>query len=63
MILYEGEWFNDKFDGYGKYISKDGSYYEGQFKNGLRHGKGKLICNEIILFEAIFNNDEITFYI
>ena len=31
---------DDKFEGNGKYIWKDGEYYIGQYKNGLRNGKG-----------------------
>ena len=40
-ITYEGEWVNDKPEGYGKFIYSDGEYYIGEWKNGLRHGKGK----------------------
>ena len=37
--MYEGDWANDKLEGNGKYIWKDGEYYIGQYKNGLRKRK------------------------
>ena len=37
---YEGEYFQDKFEGKGKYIYDNGKYYIGEWKNGLRNGKG-----------------------
>ena len=40
IIIYEGNFINGKFEGYGKYISEDGFKYIGQWKNGLFHGKG-----------------------
>ena len=40
--LYEGDFINGKFEGYGKYIWEDGLNYIGQWKNGLSHGKGTM---------------------
>ena len=37
------EYYTDsisKYEGYGKFIYEDCSYYIGKFKNSLRHGKG-----------------------
>ena len=39
---YEGEWKDDKYDGYGKYSCPDYTY-EGEWKDGTRHGQGKII--------------------
>ena len=39
-IKYEGDWVNDRYEGDGKYIWKNGDYYIGQWKKGLRNGKG-----------------------
>ena len=39
-IKYDGDFFNDKYEGNGKYIYKNGDYYIGQFKNDLKHGNG-----------------------
>ena len=38
---YEGDFFNSKYEGYGKYIYENGDYYIGEFKNGFFHGNGK----------------------
>lgn len=51
--IYEGEFKNDKFHGYGKFICKE-SYdngdvfeeiYEGYWENDKKHGKGELKIN------------------
>ena len=31
---YEGNWFNDKIDGFGKYYFQDGETYIGEFSKG-----------------------------
>lgn len=41
--VYEGEFVNDKKEGYGEEQYKDGSVYKGEFKNGLKEGNGVLI--------------------
>jgi hypothetical protein len=38
--IYEGEFVNDKYEGYGKYTWDDSDSYEGDWKDGERHGKG-----------------------
>ena len=40
---YEGEYFEDKKEGYGVYIWPGDKRYEGNWKDGLRHGEGTLI--------------------
>jgi hypothetical protein len=40
---YEGNWSNDKCNGFGRYISCCGDVYIGQWLNGKWHGKGALI--------------------
>ena len=40
--MYDGDWVNDRMNGYGKYIYDDDSYYIGQWKNDLKHGKGTM---------------------
>ena len=32
----EGEWINNKLDGYGLLIYPNGNFYEGQFKKGKK---------------------------
>lgn len=41
--VYEGEYLNDKKNGYGRYRWGNGIIYEGHFKNDLKHGEGKII--------------------
>ena len=56
---YEGEYFNDKFEGKGKYIYENGEYYEGDWKNGLRNGNGKIYKKDgLIRYEGGFINDK-----
>ena len=38
---YQGDWKNNKEEGYGIYTWPDGSRYEGDWKNGKQDGKGK----------------------
>ncbi|XP_058104120.1 phosphatidylinositol 4-phosphate 5-kinase 5-like [Magnolia sinica] len=37
---YEGDWVDDKYDGYGVETWARGSRYRGQYRQGLRHGFG-----------------------
>ena len=41
-IIYEGDFVDDKYEGYGKLIYENGSYYIGSFKNGIPHGEGRM---------------------
>ena len=38
--IYEGEWEEDKANGYGVYIHVNGAQYEGYWKNDLQDGQG-----------------------
>lgn len=42
MSIYEGEYVNDKKDGYGVFRWASGNLYQGQFKDDERHGKGRM---------------------
>ena len=58
-IMFEGYFINGKFEGNGKYIFKDGSYYIGQWKNNLRNGKGIYYhSNGNIIYEGDYVNDK-----
>lgn len=37
---YEGDWVDEKYDGYGVETWARGSRYRGQYRQGLRHGFG-----------------------
>lgn len=58
QFIYEGNFKDDKFDGYGKYTSKEYNYF-GLYSHGKKCGKGK----EIYLikkteYEGDFKNDK-----
>ena len=58
-IQYEGDYVNDEYDGYGKYIEENGDYYIGEFKNGAKNGKGILFdIYGNIKSEGIWAEDE-----
>ena len=40
--MYEGDWINNKREGYGIYYQKNGEYYKGHWKSGLTYGEGEL---------------------
>eukprot|EP00440_Ansanella_granifera_P003268 gb/GFBE01003559.1/.p1 GENE.gb/GFBE01003559.1/~~gb/GFBE01003559.1/.p1 ORF type:complete len:405 (+),score=95.10 gb/GFBE01003559.1/:1-1215(+) len=39
---YQGEWHNNKKNGYGVQVFPNGQKYEGQWANGMRNGEGTL---------------------
>lgn len=39
--FYDGDWRNDRRDGYGMLVRADGNRYEGEWLNHLKHGKGR----------------------
>ena len=43
-IMYEGEWKDNKYHGFGRSMSKS-EYYEGFWQDGLMHGCGQL-CSD-----------------
>ena len=56
--LYEGEWKDDKFDGYGVMYWKNSDFYKGEWKKGLKEGKGIYnFCNGDT-YEGDFKNDK-----
>ena len=57
--LYEGQWLNDKQNGYGTYYYSDGSVYTGNWKNGIRNGNGTLIDkNQNKISEGMWIDDK-----
>ena len=60
-IQYEGEHFNGKREGLGKYFDQESKYYYiGEFKKGYFNGKG-IIYNSVedkIIYEGDFINDK-----
>ena len=58
-LKYDGEFFNDKFDGYGKVVYSNGDKYEGEWKNNKQHGRGTLINFTGTKFEGEWLNGKI----
>ena len=58
-IVYEGQFFDNAYNGYGKYIWENMNYYEGEFVNGLCNGKGTLYSSDgTITYEGYFFNNK-----
>ena len=52
--IYEGDFINGKFDGYGHYKMSNGDNYIGEFKNGYFEGKGQLTDKKGNVFNGNF---------
>jgi hypothetical protein len=55
-LVYEGEWKNNKYDGFGSLIYSDNSSYTGNFREGNKEGNGKLVLGKTI-YDGEFLND------
>lgn len=54
--VYEGMWVNDKTNGEGLYLWKDGGKYLGGFHQGQMHGEGKRLYSSGSIYEGEFAN-------
>jgi hypothetical protein len=55
--LYNGQWLDGCFDGYGEYVWADGRKYRGYFREGKMHGKGEFFWPDGRRFEGEYNMD------
>jgi hypothetical protein len=55
---YEGHFSNDVFDGFGKFLFKNGDVYEGEWKNGIKHGDGILKAKNGSVYKGKFLDGE-----
>ena len=57
--LYEriGTWINDRFQGWGREIRKNGEIYEGKFVNNILNGKGKYKYGNTLYIGDFVNYD------
>jgi antitoxin component YwqK of YwqJK toxin-antitoxin module len=55
---YEGDWNNDKMDGFGTFYFSNGAKYTGEFKDGLMHGHGTYHYRNGDSFEGEFRNNK-----
>ena len=51
-IIYEGQFKDDIYHGYGRFIYSNGNYYIGQWVDGKRSGYGKLIDKQGRVYEG-----------
>ena len=59
ILVYEGEWRNNKYDGRGKLYYKNGNInYEGNWCNGEQYNGIKFSDNGSHLFESAFDLSE-----
>ena len=54
--VYEGEFLNNKANGYGEYKHADGSLYQGYWINNLQNGHGKETWEDGSVFEGKYLN-------
>ncbi|MDB4016465.1 hypothetical protein N9493_00415 [Amylibacter sp.] len=54
---YKGNFFNGKYNGYGRFIYADGDTYQGNWINDLRHGQGKYTWTNGDIYQGNFKND------
>jgi hypothetical protein len=60
VVIYDGNWENDKPHGLGKMILENDSVYIGLFENGIKNGEGRIcsINEEIVYFKGTFKKGE-----
>ena len=53
---YEGDWVDDKQEGFGRYTFTSGAVYSGEWKAGKMHGKGKIVNADGTSYEGDWEN-------
>ena len=59
--IYEGQFKNDVYHGYGRFIYEDASYYIGNWVDGKRDGKGQMVDTNNIVSKGKWRNDKILY--
>ena len=57
-MRYEGYWTNDEFNGMGRMIYPDCSYYIGYWKDNQKCGNGKLVRSDQTVYKGQWLYDE-----
>lgn len=57
-IIYEGQFKNDVYHGYGRYIFANGNYYVGNWVDGKRSGWGKLVDKSGKVYEGMWQSNK-----
>lgn len=55
--IYEGEFFDDLFEGYGIYYENKRIVYKGYWRYGKKHGQAEFMDNDGIMQHGLFCND------
>jgi len=55
--IYEGDFFNNKFSGFGKFAWINGEEYEGEWSEDKKHGKGRYTYEDGQIFYGDFVED------
>ena len=53
-IIYEGQFVDDVYNGYGRFIYSNGNYYIGNWLDGKRSGYGKLVDKSGRVYEGMW---------
>ncbi|MEM7186910.1 MAG: 5'/3'-nucleotidase SurE [Bacteroidota bacterium] len=59
--IYEGEFIDNRLNGYGKFYNDDGDHYEGYFDNWARSGEGTYWYepeSDVFKYEGLWKDDE-----
>ena len=51
-IIYEGQFKDDVYNGFGRFIYSNGNYYIGNWLDGKRSGQGKLVDKSGRIYEG-----------
>lgn len=51
-IIYEGQFVDDVYNGFGRFIYSNGNYYIGNWIDGKRSGYGKLVDKNGKIYEG-----------
>lgn len=57
-IIYEGQFQDDIYNGYGRFIYGNGNYYLGYWLDGKRNGYGKLVDTNGRVYEGTWQNSK-----
>lgn len=57
-IIYEGQFQDDIYNGYGRFIYGNGNYYLGYWLDGKRNGYGKLVDTNGRIYEGTWQNSK-----